>query len=696
MRRRWAIMITLVSVVAIVTALTLVQPRKYEAQARILARGSDRGAGADLISSTIPALGAFADQRNVQTQVEIVRSWPILAEAARRSGIALNDPRSAPVRVEGGKDDNIIAITARSTDPQEAADLANNVSAVFIERNLNMNRGSARAGRMFLEKQQVKLKNDLDAASRELRDYRLRHKTVGMEAQTDSLIRTLAELKSSRNTAASDGAAASARVRQLRAELDQTSETVVSSESIARNPRIESLQDRIAELQVERAGLLKDFASTSRRVQALDDQIAVARDQQTRLVGEIMSTRQVSLNPVRQGFYKDLVAAEGEALAANARLRGLNQAIAARESELSQMPEQQFRLAELQLAVQVAEKTYLAVQDRYQQLRIAEESTLANAEVMEPALLPTVPVSPKVKLNLVLGVLVGLMLGVGLAALLEALDVSISSADDLEKALGLPLLGTVGRIADANDRSLVRAGGLSEVAEAFRLIRSNIAFLAVDRKLGALTVTSTSKGEGKTTTAVNLAVTLAQVGRRVLLMDCDLRRPNVHHQFGLSNSMGLTNAIAGGAPVLDLIQKVEIPNLHVITSGPIPPNPAELLDSERFNSIREMLKAEYDLVICDVTPILGVADALVLAGKTDGVVFVVGAGEVDRGAVGRALQSIQQAHGHVLGAVLNKANRSPSYYEYYYRYTTDEEPSGNGGKGSHSGRASTRQPSGRH
>lgn len=697
-KRRWTILASLFVVVFLAMLLTFLQKPKYEAQTKVLAKGTDRSGGADILSSTIPALGAFSDQRDVQTQVEIIKSWPLLKKAAEDVGMEVTDPTAVPVKVEGGKDTNVITITTTSTDPNQARELANRVAHVYVARNLDQNRSSAHAGRIFLEKQQVKLQNDLQHAAKALRDYQESTGAVGLDAATENMVTALTDLESARTSAESDRSASVAQTRQLRSALGRTAETIVSTTTIQRNPGIQKLQDEIADLQVQRAGLLKDYQPQSTKVQALDAQIQAAQGREKALVAEILSGKQMAVNPVHQQFFQQLIGAEGAGLAAAARISGLDRAIAEQRDKLSSLPQQQYRLAQLQRDVQIAEKTYLAVQDRYQQLRIAEESTLANAQVIEPALMPKAPVSPKKKLNFVLAVLVGLMLGVGIAALQEALDDTIQTAEDVERELALPLLGVVQAIPDNEERSLVHAANFSGVAEAFRMIRSNIKFMAVDSAVQTLMVTSALKGEGKSTTAANLAVALARDGRRVTLVDADLRRPTVHKIFSIANTMGLTNAIAGGAPLAEVSHDSGIENLRVITAGPIPPNPAELLDSTRFARIAEELRETNDMVIFDAPPVLGVADASVLAGRVDGVAVVMAAGEVERKAGRRVVQMLQQARANVLGVILNKMNaRSGSYYDYYYYHYSEDAGSGNGnGHGNHSRkRAKVREMAGK-
>jgi polysaccharide biosynthesis transport protein len=646
----------------------------YQAQAKILSKGSNATGSGDILSSTIPALGAFADQRAVQTQVEIIQSSPMLKEAAKRTGLGDVDV-AQQVKVDGGKDSNVIGVTTKSTNPKEAMDLANNLARVYVEGNLNQNRSSAHAGRVFLEKQQARYHRALEAAAVALRDYQKKSGTVSLPTATEAEVKALSDLEVAKMTAETERNTALARAGGIRKMLSKTSVTVVSQSTIARNPIIDKLQGQIVDLNVQRAGLLKDFKPASSKVQTVEAQIASAEAREKSAVASILAGKTFSENPVHQTLMAQLTEAEGSALASTARSTAVGRSIASQKSILQRLPEEQYRMAQLERSVQVAEKTYLALQDRYQSLRIAEESTLANAQILEPARMPKGPISPKRKLNFILSVLVGLMIGGGIAALQEALDDTLRTSEDVERELALPLLGIVTRITEPGERSLVSAGTLSGVAEAFRMVRSNIKFMAVDKSLRTIMVTSASKGEGKSTTAANLAVALAQDGRSVVLVDGDLRRPSVHKQFGVPNASGLTNAIVGGMPLDEVTLDVGVENLRIITAGPIPPNPAELLDSARFAKLVEELRTAYDIVVFDAPPVLGVVDASVLGGRSDGVVLVVAAGDVEKKAARRTVQMLQQSRSHILGVVLNKIDQQHGeyYYDYYYyQYHADD------------------------
>jgi capsular exopolysaccharide synthesis family protein len=254
------------------------------------------------------------------------------------------------------------------------------------------------------------------------------------------------------------------------------------------------------------------------------------------------------------------------------------------------------------------------------------------------------------------------------------MDDTVKSPDDVASVVGLPTLGAIGQIEGHGiDSTLVAAATPRDpISEAFRALRTNIQFASIDGLLHSLMVTSAGPSEGKSTTAANLAVVLAQAGRKVLLVDADLRRPVLHRQFGLSNSKGLTTALLDlKAPASGHCQPTEVPGLFVMTSGPIPPNPAELLGSLRMVDVLTSLKQESDVVILDTTPVLTVADALVLAPHVDGTLLVVEANKTRRDALIQAREALLRTEGRLFGIALNKVSVQRSGYYYYAYYQRD-------------------------
>jgi len=291
-----------------------------------------------------------------------------------------------------------------------------------------------------------------------------------------------------------------------------------------------------------------------------------------------------------------------------------------------------------------------------------------SVSVVEPAAVPSSPVKPRVVFNVILGLIAGLMVAGGLILLMEYLDDTVKSEQDVEQAAGLATLGVVMRFGRRGSLQPVTGyGSRSAPAEAYRSIRTSVRFATMDQSGQVLLVTSANPLEGKSTTAANLAVSMAQAGRRVVLVDADLRKPTLHQVFKLDNRVGLTSALLSGDGARSCIQPSAFDNLSLLTSGPLPPNPSELLSSGRMRDLLEALRREADVVIMDGPPALVVTDATLLAALADGTIVVVAAGHTRSAALRQAVDGLSRATDRLLGAVLNKAARrgAPTYHHYY-------------------------------
>ncbi len=349
---------------------------------------------------------------------------------------------------------------------------------------------------------------------------------------------------------------------------------------------------------------------------------------------------------------------------------------------LSDLPartaDQDQQLQSLQAQLTTLRSTYAAL------LPFSSNNAPSLLSVVEPAVAPAQPASPRPLLNTLLAALVGLMLAVGIAFLAEYLDDTLKSSDQVEDAVGLPTLGAIVRMkGDAKRKEMYRLATLlyprSPAAEAYRTLRTNIEFTSVDTPLRTILVTSSVPGEGKTTTAANLAVAFAQSGRRTLLLDADLRKPGVHRMFDLPNAHGLTSLLrADDAATESLTSPTEQEHLRVMSTGPLPPNPAELLGSQRMRTVLQRLASEFELVVVDSPPLQAVTDAAILASIADGTLFVVDAGRTRRGAVQQGREALAKVDARAIGVVLNRLSERLQSEYYYYRYYGDYYGHGEG------------------
>lgn len=338
----------------------------------------------------------------------------------------------------------------------------------------------------------------------------------------------------------------------------------------------------------------------------------------------------------------------------------------------------QAKLARLETNLTQLRGSYSGLLRTYEEIRVAEASAIDSIVVVDPAKMPRKPVSPRILGNTALTAMVGLVIAMGIVFLIESLDDTIKTLDDVERVFGLPILGTIGRLPGLEkpqDHVVTAHHPRSRASEAYRVLRTNVQFSTIGNPDGILVVTSPGPLEGKTTTSANLAVAMAQDGRRVILVDGDLRRPALHKLFALHNRSGLSDLIVSDQlPMETALQRTDVQGLEVLTSGRLPPNPAELLGSERAKMLLHSLQERADVVILDSPPALAVADAAILAAQSTGVILVVeqGRSRTEEGRRGKA--ALEKTGTRLLGVVLNKVTPKHGYgYYYYYHY-------GEGGK----------------
>lgn len=363
--------------------------------------------------------------------------------------------------------------------------------------------------------------------------------------------------------------------------------------------------------------------------------------------------------------------------------------IAIDEIGQSRTAEEEVRLGQLRNELAQYQNSYANVLRSYEELRLTEVQSVDSIVVVSPAKLPEAPIRPKIFLNTLILAIIGGALALGTVFLIDYLDDRVKSPQDLHAVTNTPILGTIARIQSDQGKflkknELSREEGLiaqreprHPVTEAYRSLRTNLQFTNVDETLHSFLVTSATPGEGKTTTASNIAVVLAQSGRSVILVDADIRKPQQHKIFGQAKTPGLTDALlAGTAPLELFIRQTAVPNLRILAAGKDAPNPAELLGSQRMHTLVTQLRELADVVVFDAPPLLAVTDAQVLAKQTQGVLLIIDTEKTPRAMVARAIESLERANVRLFGAVLNRLARSArSYYYYYdsYAYYYDDD-----------------------
>lgn len=359
-----------------------------------------------------------------------------------------------------------------------------------------------------------------------------------------------------------------------------------------------------------------------------------------------------------------------------AEIIAIQEQIAAFPPQEKRTDEEKARVQQLQVSLNQYNATYSNLLYSLSQVRLAEAQTMSSVIVAEEARVPTTPDNPRTLQNVLLAALVGAVLAAVVVFVIDFLDDTVKSPEDIEQSARVPLLGSIARISGRQPSAMLvtALAPRSPVSEAYRTLRTNLQYSSIDVELRSILVSSATPSEGKSTTVANLAVVLAQSGNKVIIIDTDLRRPTQHRYFSLANTFGVTTAILDAASLVEnYLQPTEIENLRVLTSGPLPPNPSELIDSQRLTELLRALREVADILILDSPPLLTVTDAAVLSRKVDGTLIVVEAGKTRKAMLAKAMAAIRAVDGKLLGVVMNRitAARSGYYANYYYYYSEE-------------------------
>ncbi|MBU0508991.1 polysaccharide biosynthesis tyrosine autokinase [bacterium] len=701
--------VSFLAVVGSVTFLTYRMQPEYFSTASILILNRDQVEETVLNERPLPVtksrnLNAIQILKSRRIAEDVVRS---LAESPYRNELELmkrEDAKGRPItfdeRVELLRDrtsvrlvqdTDVLQVSVRAHSPFEAAFLTNALAEQFYRYSLQSARGEISDVRQFLEQQLQVVREQLSQSEEIERSYKESQGVSSLDRETAQLVDQSAEFHALYNTTQTELNAQLRRQEFLRKQLAQTKGAMYEDLSSASNPLITSLQDGIATKQTKIATLLANPGpGTDVTVAAIEKEVEVLKARLIEEVRKLAGGSETAVNPLKtsQDLFDQLLNAEVEVRSLTAKSEALREVMETIDQQLEQLPQTTLVLARLTRDRELNEKLYLMLNEKYEEARIAEAGKSAGVQIIDTAKPPEFPVRPKKKLNILLGMLFGLAIGVGIAFFLEFLDDTIKTGEDIER-LKLTLLGTIplvrtehlirrlkkeGRPFSPADlhrvesRMITRFSPRSPVSEAYRSLRTNIQFADIDTPKRVLLMTSTTSKEGKSTTAVNLAITLAQMGSRVLLIDSDLRRPALHNFFSMDKTYGVTNALIGSLSFDDVVKQTGVDKLDVITSGDIPPNPAELVASENMKRFIEEARSRYDYVILDSPPVIAVTDAAVLATRVDGAILVVSSGTVSRREVQRGISLLQNVGSGILGVVLNALDIKKIYGSYYYYF----------------------------
>jgi polysaccharide biosynthesis transport protein len=643
----------------------------------------------------------WTNKEYFETQLEVIKSRMIAADAVKRLGLnrdqgflgrgrkggSMARAHAGPVSEDAAANmlrsrlavdpqakTRIVEVSYEDTDPVRAQRVLETVLDAYVQHNLDEIAAASQSASQWLRDRLVKLKEDLERSELDLHKYKKDKGilSVSYDDQSNILREQIAQLNGRITAVRSEREKVAARYQALTSINTEDPSELPASELLASRLLDQLRTDYIAARRERDRLLAGGKGQNHPEVQAAES-----------TVQNVKTTLLTELRNIQNGVKKDL-----DALTAEAKgLTGLYGTAKQEALELSMLEIEYNRIERLK---DNNEKLYSLVLEKSKESDLTSLMQVNNIRIVD-APLRGASTAPSVALFAVVGLLAGLALGIGGAVGREVMDLSIRSPDDLEQQLGVPFLGLLPK-ADAAGASpyyygrrrrrshpepssdpgavelMVHQHPKSGVAEAARTIRTNIFFMAPDSPYKTLLVTSPGPGEGKTTIACAVAIAMAQAGHRVLLVDCDLRRPRLHRIFQREGGANVAQAIVERSLSGETGLSTEVPNLDVLSAGPHVPNPAELLGSESFQSLLSDLSRRYDRVVIDSPPVAAVTDATILSTRVDGTVLVVRALSTSRDMARRSARSISDVGGRVVGSVLNAAEsrRGRGYYYYYY------------------------------
>lgn len=694
-KRRWVLLTTLIVVISTVTLSSILKEPKYTASARLqielnapnvlpfqdmVTRADYRKDFYDtqyiLIQSRRVTRDAVRSLRlnrypefRVKTEADPARGLTA-KEVAESTQVNMLLDRLEVSPVRGSR---LVDISFTCRDPVLAAKVANRIAETYIAFNSEASYNTSERATASLAHQIANLQEEIDAKEEDLQAYARKHGIIPLSENQNITLKNLNDLNSSSTKAQANRIEKEARYMALR-ESDPGSLV-----EVIENKLIQDLTAMMANLERQAAKLSEkykpEWPEMARLNRELEETHRRLRDERRTLFAQVVGAA--------RGAYEGARKEEGYLATALAKLKKEYQDLNLKEIQYNNLrADVANRRSTLEALVKRESETSSTIG--------MHDPAAGNVRIVDPAEVPISPSSPRILLNFLLSLFIGLGLGIGGAFFLEYFDMSVKGPEDFQEAAGVPCIGLIPVMHSAT--GLLRQVAArrrnsnhvppvelishedmqSKVSEAFREIRTSLLVSRAGGPPRVILITSSQPGEGKTVVALNLAITLAQIGRRVLLVDADLRKPRIHKLLGIKGGKGLTHYLSGAGPFRPQPVATRVPGLEVIPSGPLPPNPADLLDSERFLQVlREFETIGFDHILFDSPPLLAVADPCILASRVNAVIMVVGTGTTSRETVSHAMRRLEQVKAPVVGGILNRVDFSQqnyyghNYHQYY-------------------------------
>lgn len=688
-RRKW-IIITIFLVFFLASVVwTQLAIRVYRAQAQVLIETPEA------LTSLMSTLGVqtfsktLASTNTYDTDIALVQIRPLLESLV--SSLSLKDRSGKPLKpqklvrrnlidrifpvpylkISQYKDADMIEIVAFSANSSEAANMANKLAEMYVNYRTEMTRKEFTAARLVIEGRLQKAKEDYYDSLYAIKDFRMGHGVADPSVEIQNLINKILSFKASYED--NEVAIQKLEVQAARSEekLKETKMFTKQSEQFT-SDLVKTLKGKLNDLLIDIASKSMDITKEHPEYKKLEKQIAAIRELMMTDTKVFLSSESYSLDPVYQILTTRLVENYIEREVAIAKRSLFKRYIDKYENELLRMPEKSIEMSKLELATAVNRNAYQKLLEYLSQVGVAESVTLSKLRVVDAAEVPDEPYFPEKSLNYILGIFLGLFWGLVAAFFTEYIDNTVRSAEDIGHIKSADVIGTVPNSMHLKDRGLISTlDPTAPVVETYRTIKNSILYASIDNPMRTMAVTSSMESEGKSSLASNISITFCREGKRVILVDLNLRNASIHRFFNISNNSGITNVLTGEMQLEDAISHSSVKGLDLLTSGPIPNDPGVIIESKRLGDVISSLRERYDTVVIDTPPLMPVNDAVIIGRLADGMLYVVESGKVTSSMLEYGVASMEKAGINIVGYVLNKSIL-PYPNSYYARPSNND------------------------
>ena len=581
------------------------------------------------------------------------------------------DIENGQIEIGTEGESRIIKIKVTETNPYRSSLIANRLALTYRDFNIDMKREDAHSTYSFIENQVNVIKEDLEEVEKKLRAFKEEHGVLGVSAEVEGFVQQMAEIEKEFRRASVEADVLEMELKTIESRLSDREKMLLTEASETSYEILLDLKGQLTSLENQRADLLiQGYLPTSQKIQSVEHAVSSIKEKMDEVIRDLMEKRGI-LNPLEE--IKDLLQKSlyltVDWTVAKTRKEAFNGVLSYYKEKLKEIPKRDLMLARLEREKEANEKIYMMLLEKREHAQITEVSERGDISILDFATMPKEPnIFSKIKKG-ILFIILGLLLGVGVGFIVDYVDSAIRDEGEILRLSGLPVLASIPLIDSGKKETFVLTDKnlSSSTAEAFRRLRTNIKLSRADGLPSSLLVTGPNKGSGKSMIAINLALSFASVGERVLLVDTDLRRASIGSYLGISNVVGLTDLLIGQA---EKVETFKFNGVDVISSGTLPPNPSELLDSVKMRELLEKWEEDYDLVILDSPPFLSVSDSSILANEVGETLIVVSYGETTRNMISQTMDLLKRLSIKTLGFVMNKVHfhREYGYYHYYYYY----------------------------